>query len=302
MLLSVAKRRMAFTLIELLVVIAIIAILISLLLPAVQKVREAADRLTCQNNLHQLILAVHAYNEERNQFPLAGSPDNQLSWHVYILPYIEQNALFLEFDLSSGSYTGANRNIHAIEHRIDAFMCPASPAEKMQKGSPHHENPPEIVGGQYPYTTHYYGVMGPKGTNPNTGLDYRVDNSGPHGGFALQGIFQKETRVTMQGISDGSSNTYAIGEMSWMNEDTGTRYRSWVRGCDNAPVCSGCRNLVNAVNTPSIGTFSDMAFGSEHPGGTNFAMGDGSVRFVNETINLNVYRAQASRNGGEFLE
>lgn len=100
-------------------------------------------------------------------------------------------------------------------------------------------------------------------------------------------------------VRDGSSNTLLVGEISWINEITGTRYRSWVRGCDTAPVCAGARNVTNAINSPSIALFNDIAFGSMHPGGANFIMGDGSLRFLREDINLALYRSLASRDGRE---
>ena len=295
-----------FTLIELLVVIAIIAILIGLLLPAVQKVRESAARTKCQNNLHQLLIGCHSYADGAGAgfLPQAGDLTNELSWHVFILPYIEQGPLYQQFNLGAGAFnavngTGPRKNEHA-RNKIPIYLCPASPVERMLLTPPHNPNLPErINGSESPYTTHYYGVMGPKGTNPATGQAYQLNNTGPHGGFALQGIFQRDRKVKFADITDGNANTFLIGEMSWLDNVGGTRYRSWVRGCDTAPVCSGCKNVVNAINTLSIATFSDMAFGSRHPGGANFAMSDGAVRFVSQNVNLGVYRAAASRDGGE---
>src|SRR5262249_28063987 len=153
--------------------------------------------------------------------------------------------------------------------KIPTFLCPSSTAEKMLLNDPNYPNPPELIDGEPPYTTHYYGIMGPKGTNPVTGQPYLWDDVGPHGGFALQGIFQRDTdsKSTSPGpdvghrfgdITDGTSNTLMLGEISWVNNVTGTRYRSWVRGCDTAPVCAGSRNVVNAINSPSIAIFSDI--------------------------------------------
>jgi prepilin-type processing-associated H-X9-DG protein len=102
-------------------------------------------------------------------------------------------------------------------------------------------------------------------------------------------------------VPDGTSNTLMVGEMSWFNETTGTRYRSWMRGCDTNIVCAGARNVVNAINAPSIATFNDISMGSQHPGGTHFCMADGSVRFVRESISLGTYRGMASRDGGETM-
>ena len=102
-------------------------------------------------------------------------------------------------------------------------------------------------------------------------------------------------------MTDGTSNTIMLGELSWDNETTGTRYRSWVRGCESTPVCAGAKNITNAINTPSIATFNDIAMGSMHPGGASFCMGDGSVRFLRDAIPLGTYKSMASINGGEVI-
>ena len=305
-----SPTRRGFTLIELLVVIAIIAILIGLLLPAVQKVREAAARSKCQNNLKQLVTACHNFSDTAGHLPQAGdksmaaAENSELSWHVFILPHIEQGPLFNQFSFAAGSYCGGGgagplKNEHAVRLKIPIYLCPASPVQKMFTVAPHNVNAPELVNGQPPHTTHYYGVMGPKGANPsNPGNNYMHDPQGAHGGFAQQGIFQRVDKIKFADIGDGSTNTLMIGEMSWMS-NAGTRYRSWVRGCDTAPVCAGAKNVVNSINTLSIVDFSDMAFGSQHSQGTNFAMGDGAVRFITQTVNLGVYKSAASRNGDE---
>jgi prepilin-type N-terminal cleavage/methylation domain-containing protein/prepilin-type processing-associated H-X9-DG protein len=288
-----------FTLIELLVVIAIIAILIGLLLPAVQKVRDAAGRIRCQNNLRQVVLALHSYHGDKGRFPKSGDAVNELSWHVEILPQLEQHALYTNIDKGPGLFTAPNK-LRWAQEKVGMYLCPSGLLEKMGVGPTDNINTPELWNNQPPYTTHYYGVFGPKGVNPLTGLAYKVENLGPHGGFAEQGFFTRNVSRKMSDVEDGTSNTFAVGESSWFNPITGTRYRAWLRGCDTNLTCAGCRNVVNGINTYAIGTFTDMAFGSSHTGGTNFGMADGSVRFVSERIRLSIYLATSSRNGGEI--
>lgn len=315
---SCSKKRAAFTLIELLVVIAIIAILIALLVPAVQKVREAAARLQCQNNVKQVGLALHSFHDANKGFPKAGELSTQLSWHVFILPFLDQLPLYDKVNLTpGGSYNGAPNNTGPGRNEIalnmvPAYLCPSTNLKQMATTSPpNNVNTAEIMNGVVPYTTHYYGVLGPIGTNPVTGAAYLMDTNGAatHGGFSLQGIFLRDVAalakskvgIKMVQVSDGTSNTFLVGELSWVNEITGTRYRSWARGCDSAPVCAGAKNIVNGINSPSITLFNEISFGSMHSGGANFLLGDGSVRFISQTINLGTYRSLASYDGAESL-
>jgi prepilin-type processing-associated H-X9-DG protein len=187
----------------------------------------------------------------------------------------------------------------------------------MELNPPHNPNTPELINGAAPYTTHYYGVIGPKGINVATNQNYLVDGPATHGNYSRQGMFHWTNRPfthpnatpadkqltqtrsrAFHDVLDGTSNTFMVGELSWWNNVTGTRYRSWMRGYSSEAL-SGCKNVVNSINTPSIALFNDIAFGSMHPKGANFAFCDGAVKFVSQNISLSIYRSTASRNGGE---
>jgi prepilin-type N-terminal cleavage/methylation domain-containing protein/prepilin-type processing-associated H-X9-DG protein len=301
----VPSRRGGFTLVELLVVIAIIGVLVALLLPAVQSAREAARRLSCQNNLKQLGLAFQNYHDVLGRFPSAGITWNQSSWYVHILPFIEQKNLYDQANFSKGLYTDggatqAGRGGLALT-RIEAFLCPASPAKKMMMTGVHNPHTPELIQGQVPYTAHYYGIQGAKGPDPS-GQAYPLSGATTHGAFATSGIMQCDGNVRIANVTDGTSNTLMIGELSWFSERVGTRYRTWARGCHDAHTASNpTRNVASSINTFNIGLFNDIAFGSMHPNGANFAAGDGSVRFLTQNMAMGVYRAAATRDLGENL-
>jgi prepilin-type N-terminal cleavage/methylation domain-containing protein/prepilin-type processing-associated H-X9-DG protein len=305
---SCTAVRKAFTLIELLVVIAIIAILIGLLLPAVQKVREAASRAKCQNNLKQIGLGLHNYHDVYRRFPpggasiagMTGANDSQ-SFHVFILPYVEQSALFSQFNLAAAYLTAPNRNLGSS--KVPVYLCPSNAVNLYTENN--GENP---TTGDRGWTSHYIGNMGPHEVGTTR---YLVDLSvATNGGQAQQGVLGANTKVSLPQIADGSSNTFLVGESSWTRGDASVAvgYRVWHRGCNsaNALACGGCRNVANGLGTVwaaggASAAYNNYSFGSTHPGGTNFLFGDGSVRSVGNDTTLGVLLATASRDGNEVL-
>lgn len=294
------RRRLTrgFTLIELLVVIAIIAVLIALLLPAVQQAREAARRTQCKNNMKQFGLALHNYHDTALTFPPGGfyqgtNIGTGMGWQVSILPYMDQAPMYNQFNFNATAYTDAT-NLAIALRNPPGFFCPSGQNNVSANGG-------EVSGGRPCLSVHYYGVMGPKGTNPRTGAAYTVNaNPAGHGGFSAHGLMPRHANRRMSDIIDGTSNTLAIGEISWISANC---YRVWTRGCDSS-ACGSTKNVLNGINTtPYNGSnnFNDVSFGSQHVGGAHFLNADGSVTFLSQNIDMGVYLSLASINGGESV-
>jgi len=265
-----------------LVVIAIIAILIGLLLPAVQKVREAAARMSCSNNLKQLGLALHNYHDQNGTLPpggandvspfgLAGQPQWGSSWKVYILPFMEQDNIYKKWTLNSNSGYTNNANITLVRNIfIKPFRCPSSPVpDTMSRGG---AAGPIMVDS-------YTGIAGSvftSGVNPLPTPRIAVGCCNGSGPLATEnGILFAGSKVTLVGITDGTSNTWMIGEQS-------DHVRDQNRNPITAGYTAGCGNSGGLYGWP---------MGAQHPVGRNqTGWGDGrhfnctSVRYqINQT-------------------
>jgi len=306
-----------FTLIELLVVIAIIAILVALLLPAVQQAREAARRTQCKNNLKQLGLALHNYHDSHSTFPPAefslGTAaggiryGNGLSFHVMILPYIDQTPLYSQFNFNGT--TGWQDNRDRAISPITAFLCPSATV----RASTHPNELSSAATGQVALsTTHYLGVLGPYGgldtpVNPATGSIYPYTSTTTYGGYSDEGILTWKTSRKLRDVTDGTSNTLLLGESSSnAPEMSSCCFRVWMRGTTDSnsnPCITAARSIRYAPNskTPTISgpNFNYMTFTSGHTGGIHVGIADGAVTFISDNIDMTVYRSLSTRSAGE---
>jgi prepilin-type N-terminal cleavage/methylation domain-containing protein len=301
--------RRGFTLVELLVVIAIIGVLVALLLPAVQSAREAARRMSCSNNLKQLSLALHNYEDTHKTLPPAGIDSNQMAWTVLLLPYFEQKALYDQFNFNKGAWNAFNRITLVQGIRIKSYICPYL-TTKADSYSVFVTTPDE----SNVSALHYHAVLGPvgpAGSDPNS--PYIVQGIGDQGfGFcAAQGAFgqarlEGTTNVIPQNnplrtFTDGTTNTLLLGEMAWPKY---LYWRPWTRGYyfdTRGTLLYASKNVKNPINSKLSDPWNDASFGSLHPGGTMFSRADASIHFVPQNINMPIYRALASRDGGEAV-
>jgi prepilin-type N-terminal cleavage/methylation domain-containing protein/prepilin-type processing-associated H-X9-DG protein len=299
-------RRTAFTLIELLVVIAIIAVPIGLLLPAVHKVREAAAGAKCANNLKQIGIGIQNYHNVMGMLPAGAAVDitkhrnnsagdcRGNSTFTLILPHLEQGNVYEQYDLDLewiGNYTALG------DYVMPLYVCPSNSKWL-----------------NYPNRKDYFGVAG--GKTP--------DSHGWRGDVYTDGVFNINSRITLNDVTDGTSDTLCVGESTHAEKwGMGPGYgigtqggpTGWIWGAAcMAPSCGvpdrsynrDMRNTTYPINTVIANIAddqqNDLPFGSQHMNGAQFLFADGYVQFIPQYTSMPVLHALASRNGGESID
>ncbi len=258
---NVCRARIAFTLIELLVVIAIVGILLALLLPAVQAVRESSRRMQCQNNLHQIGIGLQNYHAAFNKFPPGGievRPETpggkQLAWSAFVLPFMEQNAVFGQINFNYAFDHPINAEV--AKTPIEAFLCPSTPRDTpliQERGA-----------------TDYGGIYGERILSTN---------------YPPRGVMIHDIAIRFRDITDGSSRTLMI------SEDAGFRDGQWINAW----------NLFDQAFPINRAPKFENDIRSFHPQGAMGLFADGSVSFLNEDIDIEVLASLCTRNGHETV-
>ena len=321
-----------FTLIELLVVIAIIGVLIGLLLPAVQAAREAARRAQCTNNLKQIGLALHNYHDRIGAFPpgnlaVFDMPPTYTGtwwgWSGFILPGLEQTAAYNAINFSFAGTDPSNTTASYII--ISNYLCPTDDSAHLLTDRVYLDmtySPTATVASSMNYTANWGDMRLGSMFDVNAG-----DSSDPPSygcGSTFRGLFgdcSNGAVVNISDIRDGTSETFLIGEnspnlnaaLTWSSSNSGYATTSiplnWRTNLKNGEVdpTDGFTCNIGDFFAPTnslhcyYNQVFNLGFKSFHPGGANFAMADGSVRFIKQSINIKVYNALGSRRGGEIV-
>ncbi|WP_164103686.1 DUF1559 domain-containing protein [Candidatus Laterigemmans baculatus] len=327
-------KKSGFTLVELLVVIAIIGVLVGLLLPAVQAAREAARRMSCSNNIKQMAIASHNYHDTFNVFPPAllgsgrynnpayhaanGGVKNTTGWAL-LLPFMEQGPLHSTYNFnvcssSSSPYGGVvagddtiNDGVYNV--RLSVLECPSDPAAGE-------------VNNNLPGSTDNYSRRNAVRTSYFFSTGVFSDTSAPYetyGADIRQGMFGNDGAARFASVTDGTSNSLSFGEGAGGSKKTSTSYGPW--GLNGSHTCCHGRvdvsssasplaptavnqqnySINGAYNNDALGRSYAWVFNSHHPGGAQFAYGDGSTRFLSETLDYLTLARLAYIHDGEVI-
>jgi prepilin-type N-terminal cleavage/methylation domain-containing protein/prepilin-type processing-associated H-X9-DG protein len=296
---NLSKLR-GFTLVELLVVIAIIGVLVGLLLPAIQAAREASRRTQCQSHLRENGTATLNYEQQRGELPigcignnmLPGGSGNQLiSWNVQLLPFIEYQSLWDQYNLDLPAYQSPNRDLTTIA--IPLFLCPSTPSEQLYSTA-------TLWRGQG--FTDYAGLYGVEGDGRDVAYEDPDTENRPtqHIDDESLGVMLFNEPVTLKQITDGTAHTAVIGEAFLRREskystpsgDGATTSMEWANGHNIF-----AQEQSNPINHPSL----ENEIGSPHPGGASVTFCDGHVSFLHDEVEQAVLNALLTRSGGEAL-
>jgi prepilin-type N-terminal cleavage/methylation domain-containing protein/prepilin-type processing-associated H-X9-DG protein len=275
---TIRGRRPAFSLVELLVVISVIGLLVGLLLPAVQKVREAANRMSCQNNLKQICLALHNYHHTYGALPPSRLSDMHPTWAVLILPFLEQDNLYRQWVIEGTYYqqTDVARRTPVKTYYCPSRRTPATEPRVSIAGDQDDDTMLPLLGPMTP------GALGDYAGNVGTdGCDGFDCDGPPNGVFRMYGLYPPVTFAT---VTDGLSNTFFMGEKHVPRDWFGIGWIDCSFYNGDYWTCS-CRGA--GPNLPLASTLKEVAFlfGSYHPGACQFAFGDGSVRTLSVRVN-----------------
>jgi prepilin-type N-terminal cleavage/methylation domain-containing protein/prepilin-type processing-associated H-X9-DG protein len=315
------RTRTAFTLIELLVVIAIIAVLIGLLLPAVQKVREAGNRSKCTSQLRQLGLACHNYHDVYGCLPPGGRYDpqrvclggfttqgNKGSWLVYLLPFVEEENLFRQIPKLNVP------NVDSIQEAVSARILPRKLPFLRCPSDPYTYNREQNREATDPFQKYCNGTVSGRPLNPPTYPGYAVS---PDAGNSLsaadvRGMFGFcGPKIRLADATDGGSNTLLLGE-SLIDQKPIRDLNNWAYAAHGplSPTIIPINSMTDYWNADGCTVAPERyyrnysvseGFKSHHPGGANFAFADGSVHFLNQNINHQTYQYLGCRKDGQAV-
>jgi prepilin-type N-terminal cleavage/methylation domain-containing protein/prepilin-type processing-associated H-X9-DG protein len=306
---SIVPKRRAFTLIELLVVIAIIAVLIGLLLPGVQKVREAANRIACTNNLKQIGLAYHTYHDAYKMFPVAAvnSQTAAAGWGTFILPYLEQQNLYNKYTFAAPFfYTNIAAGIDnqgVVTQSLKILQCPSAPLDHFY---PTYSLPPP------------FNFITWSGSSSDYGPIIGVDSFGlaPYLGLPatqnLQGALQPDMNTRIADITDGTSSTILIAEIAarpnlWQGRNAVQGKQTYFSGAGgwgdattgNAQLYGSSADGTTTPGACGINCSNDYGMYAFHPSGAQAVFADGSVSFLQSSTDIRVLVSLITRAGNE---